>query len=301
MRTIMAISDQRSDFSRRRSAGFSDGARYGHYSLNFRITQSRTAGCCRLAVSVKDALPMDVIPVLDLMGGQVVRGVGGKRDAYAPVHSCLANSSLPGDIARALRETLGLTRLYIADLDAILADAPQWPVLEALAADGFELLADAGLRDAARAERLIACGAAQVIAGLETLPGPVLLDTLMDRFSPQQVVFSLDLMDGRPLGDVAAWETSDPAAIAARAVSQGVGSLIVLDLSGVGMARGVSTRDLCRRLRHQHPDISLITGGGVREVSDLRELCQLGVNGVLVASALHDGAIGLHDIETVQS
>ena len=244
---------------------------------------------------------MDVIPVLDLMGGHVVRGVGGKRDAYAPVRSCLASSSQPGDIARGLRDALGLSRLYVADLDAILADAPQWPVLESLAADGFELLVDAGLRDAARAERLVACGATQVIAGLETLPGPALLDTLLERFSPHQVVFSLDLMNGRPLGNLAGWETNDPAAIAAFAISLDVRSLIVLDLSGVGMARGVSTRDLCRRLRHHHTDISLFTGGGVRDVSDLQQLCEMGVDSVLAASALHDGAIGRREIESVRS
>ena len=64
--------------------------------------------------------------------------------------------------------------------------------------------------------------------------------------------------------------------------------MIVLDLAGVGAEAGVPTIPLCQRLRAVHgPEIEIITGGGVRNADDLRALEAAGVDGVLVASALH--------------
>ncbi|HET9642558.1 MAG TPA: hypothetical protein VFP68_04185, partial [Burkholderiaceae bacterium] len=43
-----------------------------------------------------------VIPVLDLRHGQVVRAVRGERSSYRPIVTPLAQGSEPCDIARAL-------------------------------------------------------------------------------------------------------------------------------------------------------------------------------------------------------
>ena len=62
---------------------------------------------------------MQIIPVLDLKGGLVVRGVAGKRDLYKPVESELCSSAEPAEVAVSLRSELGLGRMYLAALDAI--------------------------------------------------------------------------------------------------------------------------------------------------------------------------------------
>ena len=41
-------------------------------------------------------------------------------------------------------------------------------------------------------------------------------------------------------------------------------SIIILDLSDVGMGTGGSTDSLCRFVRNEFPRIRLIAGGGVR-------------------------------------
>ncbi len=243
---------------------------------------------------------MDIIPVLDLMGGQVVRGIAGRRETYEPFQSHLIESSSPDEVARAFRRSLGLNRLYVADLDAIMMDSPQWSLLETMAADRFDLLVDAGLRETTRAERLLNGGISQVVAALETLPGPNDLSRLLQRVGPERVVFSLDLKEGRPLGDLSAWETNDALTIANHAIALGTTSLIVLDLASVGVGRGVPTHALCRQLRHNHANLTLISGGGVRKRSDLLELRESGANAALVASALHDGRVGPDDIAAVK-
>lgn len=242
---------------------------------------------------------MKVLPVLDLLNGLVVRGVAGRRDEYRPVESCLATGAEPLPIARAFR-TLGLESLYIADLDAILEQRPNIEACRALAEDGFETLVDPGLRDVDSAERVFQAGARGVVAGLETSPGPDHVRALLDRHGPERVVFSLDLQEGRAIGELMPWKTRDPFGIASQAVEAGVRRMIALDLAGVGVAAGVSTLALCRRLRAEFPEIELITGGGIRSVDDLCLLQSLGIDGALVASALHNGTIGIDELRRLE-
>jgi phosphoribosylformimino-5-aminoimidazole carboxamide ribotide isomerase len=234
---------------------------------------------------------MHILPVLDLLDGVVVRGVGGRRDEYRPVVSRLADGHDALSVARAFRDRLGLTRLYVADLDAILQQRPNRDVYRLLAKEGFELIIDAGLRSVESAAELLESGPAKVVAGLETWPGPDELTRLCEVVGTERAVFSLDLKHGVPLGNLCRWQSDEPLRIASRAVEAGVRELIVLDLASVGGGLGVSTTELCRSLRNLYADLRLITGGGVRDPADIERLAQLGVDGVLVASALHDGAI----------
>jgi phosphoribosylformimino-5-aminoimidazole carboxamide ribotide isomerase len=242
---------------------------------------------------------MHVLPVLDLLEGVVVRGVGGRRDEYRPVVSRLVDRPDALSVARAFRDQFGLTRLYVADLDAILHQRPNRDVYRLLADEGFELMIDAGLRSVESAAELVASGPAQVIAGLETWPGPDELARLCAAVGREQVVFSLDLKHGVPLGDQSRWISDEPLRIAMGAVEAGVRELIVLDLASVGGGSGVATTELCGKLRDSYPDVRLITGGGVRDVRDIEQLSQVGVDGVLVASALHDGRINGDNLRAI--
>lgn len=240
---------------------------------------------------------MEIIPVLDLLGGVVVRGVQGLREEYRPVDSRIVASSDALSVARAFRDQFGLSRLYVADLDAILHARPNQDIYRELAAEGLQLLIDAGLPGVEAAESVLRAGAAQVVAGLETWPGPCELRRLCETVGPQRVVFSLDLKNGRPFGSTSAWASAEPFEIALSAISTGVGEIIVLDLAQVGSNRGLTTGELCVRLRERRAGARIITGGGIRGFSDLERLSKMGVSGALVASALHDGRLGRDEIE----
>jgi phosphoribosylformimino-5-aminoimidazole carboxamide ribotide isomerase len=241
-----------------------------------------------------------VIPVLDLKGGVVVRGVGGRREEYRPVVSTLTDSARPADVARAFRDRLGLSEFYLADLDAIAGGRPALELYRTLAAEGFRLWVDAGVRDAPDAAPLAEAGVARVVAGLETLAGPDVLSRLCEAMGAARVVFSLDLKGGEPLGDAAAWGTADPCGIAAAAIDRGVRHLIVLDLARVGVSAGTGTEALCGRIARGHPGVEVIAGGGVRDLADLVRLGRSGVRGALMASALHDGRLSRADLEALR-
>lgn len=242
---------------------------------------------------------MPILPVLDLKHGQVVRGVAGRRDEYRPIVSTLTESCSPRAVARALHDGFGLTEFYIADLDAIGGAFPAAEIYESIVAEGFRLWVDAGVRTVDDAGYVSAMGAATVVVGLETIRGPDTLRDIVRMLGPSQVVFSLDMNCGEPLGNLGPWGVRDAWAITQRAIEAGVVRLLVLDLAQVGTGAGPATADFCSRLRREHPDREITTGGGVRGPDDVQELYACGVDYVLVASALHDARITRDDVEVL--
>lgn len=251
---------------------------------------------------------MQILPVLDLMGGKVVRGVGGRRDEYRPIVSPLCRDADPFTVAAALVDRFGFREAYVADLDAIMHGAPpDWDAYEKVADAGLRLWVDAGVADASRARQLAEFNTrlgpvAKVIAGLESLKHVEQLEALLSTVGPQRLVFSLDMKDGQPLiAGVSAWrENSTPLGIASCAMLAGVRSMIVLDLAGVGSRDGVCTLELCRQLREAFPAAELVAGGGVRTIDDLHALADAGCNAALVATALHEGTITPDDVRRLR-
>ncbi len=233
---------------------------------------------------------MRVVAVLDLLGGQVVRGIAGRRADYRPVVSQLTRSVDPLEVARAFRSQLNLDELYLADLDAIRGAEPNLAVCSKLRQEGFRLWVDAGVRSPQDAVLLGKSGVDRVVVGLETVAGPDALAAICARLG-DRVVFSLDLREGQPLGDMGPWEGSDSWSIAAQAIRLGVSRLLVLDLARVGVGGGTGTEELLTRLTSRFSQVELSAGGGVRGVDDLQRLRACGAAAILVASALHDGRI----------
>ena len=234
---------------------------------------------------------MRIIPVIDLRDGKAVHGTGGERARYELVES----SILPvrGDamaLAHAYARVLGSGELYVADLDALRGDAPQYATHRAFARVS-RCWIDAGVRTVEEACALIDVGADRVVAGLETLPDFAVLRALVDRLGADRVVFSLDLRDGTPVTTVDAMRGMRASEIARRAVDAGCETVIALDLARVGRAAGADEATIAE-LRASLPGVELIAGGGVRDRSDLDRLAAAGANGALVATAVHRGAIG---------
>jgi phosphoribosylformimino-5-aminoimidazole carboxamide ribotide isomerase len=233
---------------------------------------------------------MRILPVLDLLNGVVVRGVAGRRSEYRPVVSRLAASADPVAVAEAFRTHLGLSELYLADLDAIAGIPPALPTYRALRRLGFRLWVDAGVVGRERAD-ILAAEDVGLVAGLETVASPDALADIL-RAHGGRTVFSLDLRGGVPIGDRTAWDGADAWEIAGRAVRLGARRLLVLDLARVGVGAGTGTETLCARLVSTYHELEVWAGGGVRNAEDLRRLGSAGARAALVASALHDGVVG---------
>lgn len=240
---------------------------------------------------------MIIMPVLDVQGGIVVHGKHGNRSEYLPIQSVLCDNSQPMDVARALRAKFGLHCLYLADLDAIAGASPLLGLYQELVRDGFRLWVDPGVRNAAQAQTMLETEDLEVLVlGLESIESPKEWERILTDCGSPRVCPSIDLKDGRPLTAIEEWRTSSAEVVVREVVSMGWQRLLLLDLARVGSGEGIGTESLARHAREKSPDIELYLGGGVRGVEDLRMLESLGIAGVLVASALHDGRISSRDL-----
>ena len=242
---------------------------------------------------------MRIIGVLDVLHGRAVHARAGDRQRYEPIESAAGTAVGTGDacaLARVYVERLGLDELYVADLDALTGGRSQDALISRLAAIGAPLMLDAGVTSLTRARQALALGAARVIVALETLTNFEALRDICAEVGGDRVAFSLDLREACPIvahgGGIS---VEPPHVIASRARDAGAACIIVIDLArvgtGVGLDLGVITG-----VRAATPGLTLLAGGGVRGVDDLARLSEAGCDGVLVASALHDGRIGAADV-----
>ncbi len=249
---------------------------------------------------------MQLVGVIDLLGGQAVHARGGHRDRYRPVTHGAGRPIPAGDapaLARSYVSALGLDSIYVADIDAIRNAAPHDTIIAELTALGVPVWLDAGIATADDAERMLELGVSRVVIGLETLPSFDALAAICTAIGPEHMVFSLDT-------DGAVPRTSPEAraiprgltagAIATLASEAGTQTMIALDLSLVGTAAGPAIR-LISEVRAAAPAVGLIAGGGVRCIADLETLAHAGCTGALAATALQTGAIDRAAVQRIHA
>jgi phosphoribosylformimino-5-aminoimidazole carboxamide ribotide isomerase len=238
---------------------------------------------------------MRIIGVIDLAGGRAVHARGGRREHYAAVASA-AGRRVDGDpLALALAyRAQGIDEIYLADLDAIAGGGPPHAVVPSIASVGMPLWLDAGVSSVDAMNNAAGAGAARVVVGLETLSSFDALDAMCGD-AAGDIAFSLDLRHGMPMG------FADMAidAIARRAAAAGVTAMTVIDVARVGMGHGPDVA-MVARVRDAAPGLLLAAGGGVRGPDDLARLAEAGCDGVLVATALHDGRLTAQDVAAAQ-
>jgi len=236
---------------------------------------------------------MHILPVIDLLDGQVVRAVAGERERYRPVRSRLADDADPVAVAAALLELAPFPAVYAADLDAITRDGSRrnFASLQRLGS----VLRRRGVRalwlDAGRAAWVGELAAALAEQGIALVP-VIGSESLAEGERPQDLAgtsadfaLSLDHRAGACLG---------PAGLA-RETHRWPRRVLAMELAGVGVRRGPPLA-LLAALRQGadaagRDDVALYAGGGVRDAADLMRLEAAGAAGALVATALHDGSL----------
>ena len=151
--------------------------------------------------------------------------------------------------------------------------------------------------------RGIDLGAASVVVGLETLPSFDALRNICDAVGGERIAFSLDLRNGKPIVASSASDVlrdgGPVVRFAVKAARTGVASVIVLDLARVGMGRGLDFH-LISTVRATLPGLTLVAGGGIRGLADVKRLATIGCDGVLAATALQDGRLRAAEIASAR-
>lgn len=226
---------------------------------------------------------MQIVPVIDLLDAKVVHARGGRRTHYQPLQSRLTTSCEPRTVVAALLSLHEFHAVYIADLDAIMGRGTNYHGICAIAAQhpGLEIWLDGGFSNIADIEAYSAFPQVKLVLGTESQTTAVTYRELRAGIADvTRLVLSLDFRAGVALGppELFADEESWPATV------------IAMNLDHVGVADGPDwslLTDLKRRVGHR----ALAAAGGVRDSEDCRRLLALGIDYVLIATALHDGRL----------
>jgi phosphoribosylformimino-5-aminoimidazole carboxamide ribotide isomerase len=226
---------------------------------------------------------MELIPVLDLKGGVVVRARMGERRNYRPIATPLSPSSAAADVLRGLLALHPFQTFYVADLDAIEGPGGNTATLQGLASQfGVTLWVDNGAADLPTARHWLDAGLCPVL-GSETQRDIGLLNALAN---DARVALSLDFRGDVFLGPARLLE--DPTLWPHR--------LIVMSLDRVGSDRGPDIRRLAAIKAAAGDARRVYAAGGVRHADDLAQLAGIGTAGALISSCLHDGRLTARDI-----
>jgi phosphoribosylformimino-5-aminoimidazole carboxamide ribotide isomerase len=239
-----------------------------------------------------------LIPVLDVMGGQVVRAVGGRREQYQPLTSQLTTNTAPEEVLSALVTATGAAEVDIADLDAITGSGEISRALSKLIECNHTPVfwIDAGLRSRKSYLSIPWLPHVWPVIASETAGPAETAEIILSMGKDDPFAFSIDLRDGQVLCNWKSWglaDARDAIGLARCVVDMGVRTLIVLDVARVGIGAGTGTNELLKEVRAEFADVELIVGGGVKTWADIDRLGKAGADAVLVASALHEGTITL--------
>ena len=228
---------------------------------------------------------MDIIPVLDLRGGIVVRARMGQRDQYWPLESPLSPTSDPVDVMRGLYSVHPFRTFYVADLDAIMGTGNNEAVLRRLQAEfpAAMFWVDNGVSDPSSAWNWLDAGLGHLVVGSESQQDIALVQCLS---AHDRVVLSLDFRDQAFLGPAALLD----------GVTSWPRRLIVMTLARVGSGAGPDL-DRLSTIRKIAAGRDIYAAGGVRDSADLAVLKRAGISGALVATSLHDGRLTGSDLE----
>lgn len=235
---------------------------------------------------------MHIIPVIDLMHGQVVQAIQGQRQHYRPIQSQLTDSHALLDVVAAILQVYPFDCVYIADLNAITRDVstPNHRALIANAIQAFPQLqwwVDAGIQDIENLQAWQAIGASPIIAseGLRDFDNYLELQS-----HAHQAVLSLDFFNDGYHGPTELLKKpgSWPA------------HTILMSLPSVGANQGPDI-SLLASMQQLAPTRHFYSAGGVRNAEDIQQLQTAGAKGVLVASALHQGRLSTQDIARIMA
>lgn len=232
---------------------------------------------------------MDVIPVIDVARGKVVRAVKGDRANYKPIETALCTSSEPLDVAKALRKLHPFRRIYAADLDGIEGRGRNVHLVPALSSafPGAEIWIDAGTGSRGGARAVLAAPVAVLVTGSESLESVSALRDIVAE-APGRTVLSLDFRGAEFMG---------PAALLTD-TSLWPHRIIVMTLARIGSDQGPELeriRDVVRRAGGRR----VYAAGGIRHRLDLDAARAAGAHGALVATALHEQKITGRDLKEI--
>jgi len=222
---------------------------------------------------------LEIIPVIDVMGGKVVHARGGVRADYPLLTSVLTTSTQPLHVIADLLAWYDFSTIYLADLDAICDQKRDFDLYRAIVEQFPQLTVylDAGVQTQQDWQQIASLSTVYPVIGSETV---IESSWLKDEAVRQKSILSLDFKHDQFLGNKQILANPDDWSE----------KVIAMNLEHIASQQGPDL-DLLTTLKMKAPQSQIIAAGGVRIEQDLITLAKQGIKQVLVASALHNGGL----------
>ena len=235
---------------------------------------------------------MQFIPAIDLMDGSVVRLTKGEESTRNGYDTSPMDAALDW-------QRQGSKYIHIIDLDAAFGKTPNTDlILEIVDKLKVPIQLGGGIRSYESATELLDKGVGRVILGSMAIRKPEETLWLLEDYGPERVVIALDHRNG--LIAIQGWQETTEVKldyVLDKYVEAGFKWFIVTNVDTDGMFTGPDVETFNRIASKAR----IIASGGVSQLSDLTELTEIGVEGVVVGKALYEGRFTVSDaINTIK-
>jgi phosphoribosylformimino-5-aminoimidazole carboxamide ribotide isomerase len=224
---------------------------------------------------------MDLYPAVDVAGGRVAR---------APAVPAGADDPLA--VARAF-VAAGARWLHYVDMDRAYRRGENHAVTRRLLEAGLgRVQVGGGLAGEKDVREILTWGATRVIVGAAAALDAGAIDRLLFAFGAGRLGVALDVADGRltPRGGTKVDPGVSPLGLARRLQAQGIRTVVYTEVPRDGALAGA---DLDAAAGVTELGLDVIVSGGIAGLDELARAKKLGLAGVVIGRALHEGRFTL--------
>ena len=226
---------------------------------------------------------IELIPAIDIIGGQCVRLTKGDYDQKTVYRDS------PAEVAKEF-EQIGFKRLHVVDLDGAKSKhIVNSEVLRRVTTD-TQLVVDfgGGIKTDEDIEKAFAAGASMVTIGSIAVTDPDLFMGWLEKYGAEHIILGADVRHGKI--SINGWKedsAEDLLPFLKKYVDAGVKNVLCTEISKDGTLTGPAI-ELYQSIMAAYPGLHLIASGGVSSIDDIKALEAAGIPAVVFGKAIYE-------------
>ena len=234
---------------------------------------------------------IELIPAIDIIGGQCVRLTKGDYDQKTVYRDS------PAEVAKEFEE-IGFNRLHVVDLDGAKSKhIVNSEVLRRITTD-TQLVVDfgGGIKTDEDIKKAFVAGASMVTIGSIAVTDPDLFMGWLEKYGAERIILGADVRHGKI--SINGWKedsSEDLLPFLKKYVDAGVKNVLCTEISKDGTLTGPAI-ELYQSMMAAYPELHLIASGGVSSIDDIKALEAAGIPAVVFGKAIYEGKINLNEL-----
>ena len=233
---------------------------------------------------------MRIIPAIDIIEGKCVRlskGDYGTKKTY---------NENPLEVAKNF-EDKGFKYLHLVDLDGAKSKKIiNHSVLESIC-NNTQLKVDfgGGIKTLSDVELAFNCGARQITAGSMAANNEDMFLSILEKYGSKKIILGADALHRKiAVGGWKDYSDLDVVDFIQSYEKRGIKYVISTDISKDGMLQGSSIK-LYKEIISK-TNAKLIASGGCSSIAEVKELDQMGCDGVIIGKAIYENKINIKEL-----